>query len=249
MIDLFLIPAALLIILILLHSWFGFGILQRGVIFTDLSIAQMAALGYAISLGYFEGQYNQVFTLLFALSSALLIAWATTRDIALEAFIGLIYITGAGGILMILAHSAEGLEHFKSLLANDILFVTADQLLQAIVIYGIIGIIVWFFYPKTKGFIRELLFFGALALTVTSSVQLVGVLVVFTLLVAPAIMAHTQQRFKPYYFAVLIGVIITLTASVFAFVFDLPTGFSIASITSVCAIFAVLITSKKKVLL
>jgi ABC-type Mn2+/Zn2+ transport system permease subunit len=81
------------------------GILNRGIIFTDLAIAQMAALGSAISLGYFHGEYLYVFTLAFALFAGLIIAYATTLKVQLEAFIGLIYVLGASGILMVLSRT------------------------------------------------------------------------------------------------------------------------------------------------
>ena len=115
MIDILLVPIALVFVLVMLHSYFGMGILKRGIIFTDLAIAQFAALGSAISLGYFHEEYFYLLTLVFALFSAFLIAFASQRVIKLEAFIGVLYVLGASGIMMVLSHSAEGMEHFKSL--------------------------------------------------------------------------------------------------------------------------------------
>ena len=84
----------------------------------------MPALGSSISIGYFHEEYFYPLTLLFALLSAFLIAVASQRILKLEAFIGLLYVLGASGIMMVLSHSAEGMEHFKSLLASDILCYT-----------------------------------------------------------------------------------------------------------------------------
>ncbi|MBN2870520.1 MAG: metal ABC transporter permease [Campylobacterales bacterium] len=246
MIDLFLLPIALIVVLVAIHAWFGKGILERGIIFTDLSIAQFAALGSAVSLGYFHGEYLTLLTLSFALGSGLLIALATTRALHLEAFIGLLYVLGASGILIVLAHSAEGMEHFKSLLANDILFTTPGQFVAALSLYALVAAAILFLYPRTRGFGREALFFSLLALTVTSSVQLAGVLVVFVLLVAPILVASMQRRFEPYRAALGFGTLFSVFSVLIAFYADLPTGYSIVFIGALSALIAVLSLSTKK---
>ena len=79
MTDILLVPIALVVILVMLHSYFGMEILKRGIIFTDLAIAQFAALGSSVSLGYFHEEHFYILTLGFALLSALLIAFASTK--------------------------------------------------------------------------------------------------------------------------------------------------------------------------
>lgn len=246
MMDIFLIPIALSLILVLIHTWFGGGILSRGIIFTDLAIAQMAALGSSVSLGYFHGEYLYAFSLVFALFSGLIIAYATTRKLQLEAFIGLIYVFGASGILMVLAYSAEGMEHFKSLLAHDILFTTDRQFFLAAILYLFIALLIWKLYPRTAGLGREILFFTLLSLTVTSSVQLAGVLVVFVLLIAPILVASMQSRFRPYPFAVAFGWALCIVAIFAAFYADLPTGYTISSLGAFIALMGAVILSPKK---
>ncbi len=227
MIDILLIPLALVVILVIIHAWFGMGILDRGIIFTDLAIAQFAALGSAISLGYFHEEYFYLLTLSFALLSAVIIAIASQRKVHLEAFIGLLYVLGASGIMMVLSHSAEGMEHFKSLLASDILFTPLEDVLKSAGIYALIGLVLWQVYPRLKGFGKELLFFSLLAVTVTSSVHLAGVLVVFVLLIAPALIGRSQQRFKPLHISFVFGWFFSAAAIVLSYFYDLPTGYSI----------------------
>lgn len=246
MIDILLVPIGLVMMLVVIHAWFGIGILDRGIIFTDLAIAQFAALGSAISLGYFHEEYYYLWTFSFAFLSALLIAYASQRKVHLEAFIGLLYVIGASGIMMVLAHSAEGMEHFKSLLASDILFTDESQLLQAALIYTLIGLFIWKLYPKVTGFTKDLLFFSLLALTVTSSVQLAGVLVVFSLLIAPALIATTQKRFTPIFAATLFGWSVTTVTIIFAFYMDLPTGYSIVFVLALVTLTLLLLTASKK---
>ncbi len=247
MIDIFISSVLLVIALVMIHAWFGKGVLERGIIFTDLAIAQFAALGSAISLGYFHSEYIYVFTLGFALFSALLISIATRRDIHLEAFIGILYVFGASGIMMVLANSAEGMEHFKALLASDILFTPMEHVIYSSIVYVILGLLIWKVYPRLHGFLKELMFFAMLAITVTSSVQLAGVLVVFVLLVAPALVASMQKRFNPMLSAFVYGWAFSLSAIAVSYFLDLPTGYSIVFIGSLTTIFAIMFLSKPSV--
>ena len=245
MTDILLTPIALVIILVMRHSWFGVRILKRGIIFTDLAIAQFAALGSAISLGYFHEEYFYVLTLCFALFSAFLIAIASQRKIKLEAFIGLLYVLGASGIMMVLSHSAEGMEHFKSLLASDILFTALNDVLKSALIYALIALTLWKVYPRLSGFVKELAFFSLLALTVTSSVQLAGVLVVFVLLIAPAFVAMSLEAKKPLLFSFYFGWFFSIAAIIISYYFDLPTGYTVVFLGALLSSSIVLLKSKK----
>ena len=245
MIDILLTPIVLVIVLVMMHAWFGKRILDKGIIFTDLAIAQFAALGSAISLGYFHEEYFYVLTLTFAMLSALFIAIASQRNIKLEAFIGLLYVLGASGIMMVLSHSAEGMEHFKSLLASDILFTAPRDVLKSTIIYAFIALILWRVYPRLKGFLRELLFFSLLALTVTSSVQLAGVLVVFVLLIAPALVSVSLQLKKPLISSFVFGWFFSITAIIISYYYDLPTGYTIVFLGALLSSVIVLLNSKK----
>lgn len=245
MTDILFTPIALVIILVMLHSWFGVRILKRGIIFTDLAIAQFAALGSAISLGYFHEEYFYVLTLTFALFSAFLIAIASQRKIRLEAFIGLLYVLGASGIMMVLSHSAEGMEHFKSLLASDILFTSFNDVLKSALIYALIALTLWKVYPRLSGFVKELAFFSLLALTVTSSVQLAGVLVVFVLLIAPAFVSMSLELKKPLLSSFYFGWFFSITAIIISYYFDLPTGYTVVFLGALLSSSIVLLKSKK----
>lgn len=245
MIDILLVPIALVIILVMMHSWFGEKILQKGIIFTDLAIAQFAALGSAISLGYFHSEYFYLFTLSFALISALLIAIASQREIKLEAFIGLLYVLGASGIMMVLSNSAEGMEHFKSLLASDILFTPINDVVKSALTYALIALILWKIYPRLSGFLKELLFFSLLALTVTSSVSLAGVLVVFVLLIAPPLVSISLKSDKILISSFIFGWFFSISAILISYHFDLPTGYTIVFSGAFISSTIILFSSKK----
>ena len=99
--------------------------------------------------------------------------------------------------------------------------------------------------PKLKGLAHELLFFILLAVTVTSSVQLAGVLVVFVLLIAPALIGLMQKRFSPYNVALLTGTLFGTAAIIASYYLDLPTGYAIVFFGALSAVIAVLLFDRK----
>ena len=230
-------PAFILaILLVFIHSIFGLEIIKRGVIFTDLAIGQFASIGVAISILFLNGNYTFILTLLFALIGATLISIATHRVEHIEAFIGMLYALGASSIIILLSNTTEGTELFNKLQATDILFTTIEDLIEPFILYTIIAFIFWKFYRQLNGLYKEMLFFGLLALTVTSSVQLAGVLVVFVLLIVPAFISLLQNRFARLPFAWVIGSIIIIVAMIISYNFDLPTGYIIVSIGSLLGV-------------
>lgn len=239
-------PAFLLVILLVfIHALFGLEIIKRGVIFTDLAIGQISAIGMAISIGFLDGQYQTLLTLLFALLGAMLITYATQRVEYKEAFIGMLYAFGASTIMILLANSPQGAELFQKLSATDILFASMDQVYQSALLYAVIAIVMVWLYPRTKGLLRELTFFASLALVVTSSVQSAGVLVVFVLLVAPAFIALSQKRFNPLYLAWSFGVVLSIVSLFISYYFDLPTGYTIIFVLSLVVMVSVLFAGKR----
>lgn len=246
MLDIFVPPIILLIVLVMIHAWFGRGVLERGIIFTDLAIAQFAALGSALSMSLYHSHYLYVFSLGFALVAAFLISYASHTKMHLEAFIGILYVLGASGVMMVLANSSEGMEHFKALLASDILFTPLEDIVVSSGIYALLALVIWKVYPRVTGFAKELLFFSMLAVTVTSSVQLAGVLVVFTLLVAPALLASMQTRIHPILFAYLFGWLFSLSAIWLSYYFDLPTGYTIVFLGALLTLVGTFILSGSK---
>ena len=240
-------PAFILAILLeFIHAIFGLEIIKRGVIFTDLAIGQFAAIGVAISLLFFDGGYSFIFTLVFALLGATLIAVATHRVPNIEAFIGMLYALGASAIIVLLSNTTQGTELFNKLQATDILFTTVEDLTEPFILYVFVATLFFTFYHKLSGVYKEMLFFGLLALTVTSSVQLAGVLVVFVLLIVPAFLALLQQRVRPLIFSWSIGSVIIILAMVISYYFDLPTGYTIVFVGSLVGIIGGLIVGKNK---
>ena len=241
-------PAFVLAIaLVFIHTVFGLEIIKRGVIFTDLAIGQIAAIGMAVSVAFMDGAYQSAMTFAFALLAALLITWATKRVEKIEAFIGLLYAFGISSIMLILAQSSEGTELFSKLSAADILFTTSEDLYKSLALYAGVATLMFGLYPRLTGLKKELLFFTMLALTVTSSVQSAGVLVVFALLIAPSYAGLTQKRFNPFIFATLFGSVAIIGALVGSYYLDLPTGYAIIFVSVFSSLVFVTVSSIKRV--
>lgn len=221
-------PAFILaIMLVFVHAIFGIEIIKRGVIFTDLAIGQIAAIGMAISIAFMQGNYQTPMTLLFALFGAGAITWASSKLENIEAFIGLLYAFGVSSIMLILAQGTEGTEVFSKLSAADILFSSPSEVGKKSIIYLAVALVMFLIYPRVRGVFKELLFFIMLALTVTTSVQEAGVMVVFALLIAPAYVAIMQKKFNPYRYALLMGSGCVIGALYLSYSYDLPTGYTI----------------------
>lgn len=238
MIELFL-PAFLVSVVLLgIHSYFGLEIIRRGIIFTDLAIGQMAALGTAIALLFFDGQHIYLVSLGFALTAGLLIGALSRREKNVEPLIGLLYALGISGVFLLLSRSAHGMEEIQNLMAYDILFTPMSEVLKTAGIYTVLGVLLWVNRRFLQGLWQELSFFLIFAATVTSSVKLAGVLVVFSLLVAPALLASYLPVHKhKLWWAWGLGTLINLGAMMLSFYLDLPTGYSVVFVQTLMALF------------
>ena len=228
MIDILFSSFLLSVVLVGIHAYFGLEIIQRGIIFTDLAVGQMSALGASVSLMFFHGQGLYPLSLCFALMAGGLIAWVSRQPtIHLEAFIGLLYAFGVSGVFMLLSHSAHGMEEFQELMAADILFTPMSEVLKTAGVYAALGIFIYWFQHHTHGFLKDLLFFITFSITVTSSVEVAGVLVVFALLIAPALLAKQFNRGYPVVNAWLIGIAVNLVGVGISYLWDFPTGYTL----------------------
>jgi zinc/manganese transport system permease protein len=227
MADILLSAFVLSVVLLGIHSFFGIEIIRRGIIFTDLAIGQMSALGAALSILLLDGQYLYPVSLAFALFGGLLIALASKRTTSHEAFIGLLYAFGISGVFIVLSKSAHGTEMFDKLMASDILFTPWSDIIETGIVYSLLGLFLIFVYPRMKGFWKDTLFFVSFAATVTSSVRLAGVLIVFALLVAPAFIAIRLNKWKLLLVAWIVGTVVNLLSIAASYNLDLPTGYTL----------------------
>ena len=232
-------------LLVAIHSYFGEKIIKRGIIFTDLAIGQMAAVGSSISVAFFHAEYLYLFSLSSALVASIAISFVIQRVKHIEAFIGLLYVLGASSVMLILTSSADGLEHFNELLAADILFTSTDAIIKSSLIYAVVALVAHFILKRLEGLAYEMLFFTLLAVVVTSSVQLAGVFVVFTLLIAPALIGLYLSKKRSYLVSVISGTIFSSIAILVSFYMDLPTGYLIVFLGALTAIITMVVKGMK----
>lgn len=233
------------LVLVGIHAFFGLEIIRRGIIFTDLAIGQMAALGAAMSLFFLDGSFIYPVSLAFALLGGLLIAWAARHTDNLEAFIGLLYAFGISAVYIVLSKSAHGMEEFQRLMASDILFTPVEDVIKTAVIYSALGLVLFFLYRKLEGFWKDALFFATFAVTVTSSVKLAGVLIVFSLLVSPALIALRFDGKLMLLKAWAIGTLANLAAIAASYKLDLPTGYTVVFVNALLAIATCMVPRRK----
>jgi zinc/manganese transport system permease protein len=241
MTDVLLSAFLLSVVLLGIHSFFGLEIIKRGIIFTDLAIGQMAAMGAAISILFLDGEYLDLVALTFALIGGGAIAFASSRATSHEAFIGLLYAFGLSAVFIILSKSYHGMETFQKLMASDILFTPLSAIGVTAVIYAVLGAVLLVFYRRARGLAKEAIFFVTFAVTVTIAVRLAGVLIVFALLVSPALIALKIRRGRALINAWIIGTVVNLVAIIISYNFDLPTGYTLVALHALLALVVSLI--------
>lgn len=207
-----LLPAfTLCALMIATHTYLGLHVLARGIIFVDLALAQVAALGVSVAflMGWdAHGLYAQATALGFTLLAAVLLA--KLRDVpgktAREVIIGCLYVVATAAAIVILSRSNQGMEELKAMFSGNILWVRWQEVAVLAIVYAVLMILHAIFFRRFKAlsfdepathknvFIWELLFFMSFALMITLAVNLAGVLMVFAFLIIPAFAASLLVR-------------------------------------------------------
>ena len=228
-------PFLACLLLILIHAYFGIHILERGIIFVDLALAQFIGIGIALSFVFGE-EKSQLFSILFAFLGAFILAFSkkAARYVNIEAFIGVLYIFSISAAILILDRSPHGLEEFKTILNGNIIWVTPREILSTFIVYASVGALHLFlrkqFHALTfegKGsFLMEFLFFASFAIVLVKSVKIAGILQVFSFLVIPALIGRLFFRKQTSILMIgwLVGVLASMGGIYLSFRLDLPTA-------------------------
>jgi zinc/manganese transport system permease protein len=224
------------------HVPLGQQVLDRGIVFIDLAIAQIAGLGViaADAVGLPEhGVAVQLAAVCAALLGAWLLTWTERRaPHQQEALIGVMFILAACAGILMLAGNPHGGEHLKDLLVGQILWVNTTQLLW------LAGVTALLLTALALGWMKRLgrfAFYAVFALAVTVSVQLVGVYLVFSSLIIPALATRAHRGRRRHAVAYGVGAAGYALGLALSAVFDLPSGAVIVWTLAACGLGAALL--------
>ena len=256
--EFLLLPFLASLILTGIHAYLGVHVVERGVIFVDLALAQIAALGATIAVlagvnphGRSAYWISLVFTFLGAGIFAL--ARAHRGRIPLEAFIGITYAVASAGAILAMSKATGETEHLKDMLVGNILAVSKDEVIKTAALYGAIGLFHYIFRHKflvistdparaeAEGLsvgLWDFLFYASFGFVVTSSVAIAGVLLVFCYLVVPSVgaMLYADRLGPRLAIGWTMGTLVSALGCYLSVYLDLPTGATI-----VCTFGAILL--------
>lgn len=239
-----LLPAAACFVLAGIHAYLGIHVLERKVIFVDLALAQISALGYAAAFLYGYDPHDAeayAFSLAFTVAGAALFALSRMKksNQPQEAFIGVIFVVASAAAILVLDKAPHGAEHLKDLLEGSIVWVQAGEVVKISAIYGVVALIHFIFrrpfmeityHPddaeRAGKSVRwwDFLFYVTFGVVVTSSVQVAGILLVFTFLIVPALIS--SLFFERFSARLLFGWGLSVAISILGLwlSYDRPTG-------------------------
>jgi len=249
-------PVIVSIVLVAMHGYLGGHVVRRGVIFVDIALAQVSAFGVAVAmlLGVEHGTNAAWFSGLGATFLGALLIAATRGGrrhdkLPQEAYIGIIYAVFSAAMILILTQVPHGTEEINHLLVGSILWVTWHQVLKTAVLYAVLGAILWWAHGRLRAISDDpeaararglslkrwdFLFYAVLGTVVTSSVQIAGVLLVFTFLVVPTVMVYRRGsgvgEVGHLLRVLVIGVLAVVLGAAASYGLDLPTGAAIVCV-------------------
>lgn len=245
-------PFAASLILTGIHAYLGVHVVERGVIFVDLSLAQIAALGATVALllpqsgGDPHGPFVYWVSLGFTFIGAAIFSTVRARHarIPQEAIIGITYAVASAAAILAMSKSTFQAEHLKDMLVGNILAVSWSEVVKTAALYGVIGL---FHYIFRKNFLListapeeaearglsirfwDFLFYASFGFVVTSSVAIAGVLLVFCYLVVPSVgaMLYADRIGPRLAIGWTMGTLVSAVGVYLSVLFDLPTGATI----------------------
>jgi zinc/manganese transport system permease protein len=242
-------PFVASLILTGIHAYLGVHVVERGVIFVDLALAQIAALGATVAIVAGmdpHGRSSYWISLGFTFLGAGIFAFARTRrgHIPQEAFIGIAYSVASAMAILLMSKATGETEHLKDMLVGNILAVSWPEVRKTAILYALVGI---FHYVFRKKFLLismnqekadglginvrfwDFLFYASFGFVVTSSVAIAGVLLVFCYLIVPSVGAMLfADRIGPRLaIGWTMGTLVSALGCYLSVLLDTPTGATI----------------------
>jgi len=221
-----------------IHTYLGIQVLARKIIFVDLAMAQIAALGATVAfmLGHpVSSGGSYAWSLAFTLAAAMLLAFSRrwSGRVSQEAFIGVIYVVAAAAVFLLVEKAPQGTEHIKQVLTGNILTTGADDLLAVVPLYLVVAFALWSMQARAassgegwRRWLWDFLFYACFGVVVTSSVALAGVLLVFSFLIVPAMIGVLYANRADYQLWIgwVVGAAASMGGLIASYAWDLPTG-------------------------
>lgn len=251
--TLLLYPFLACLLLVLIHAYFGVHILQRGIIFVDLALAQFIGVGMALAF-CFGQEHSLLLPLVAALvgSGILALGKRLSKHVNIEAFIGVLYIFSVSAAILILDKTPHGLEEFKNILNGNIIWVMPKELISTFIVYSAVGLLHFLLrkqfmalsYENKGGYVMEFLFFLSFAIVLVKSVQMAGILQVFSFLVIPALIGRLffKSPFKILLTGWGVGTVVSMAGVWASYKLDIPTAPVI--VAGLAAVFFILLAIK-----
>ncbi|HXM78288.1 MAG TPA: metal ABC transporter permease, partial [Thermoanaerobaculia bacterium] len=245
-------PFVASLILTGIHAYLGVHVVERGVIFVDLSLAQIAALGTTVAYlaGYdLHSSTAYLFSLGFTFFGAAIFAMTRVHRktrIPQEAIIGIVYVVSAAVAILVMSKATQETEHLKDMLVGNILSVTWPELAKTAALYALVGLFHYIFRRRFLAIsmdqhaaeqqgmnirLWDFLFYISFGFVVTSSVAIAGVLLVFCFLIVPSVTAMLfAERLGPRLaIGWTMGAVVSAAGVALSFQLDLPTGATIVA--------------------
>ena len=245
-------PFLMCLVLTGIYAYLGLHVIAREVVFVDIALAQLAALGAtgAFLLGFeLSSWVSYAFALGATLIGATVLALTRSRrrSVSQEAVIGVVYAVSAAGAILVLDRAPHGAEHLKAMLVGNILTVGGDDLVKVAALCGAIGAFHWrarspfllistdpgeAYRQSLSVRLWDFLFYASFGLVVTGSVRIVGILLVFSYLIVPALAGLAWGTRVGTRLAIgwSLGGVVSVIGMVGSAFFDLPTGATIVCV-------------------
>ena len=240
-------PAAGCIILSIILTYFGCHVLKREIVFVDLSMAQLAALGATVAFIMeieLDTPESLAISILFVLVGGAFFTWTRsfTHRVPQEAVIGIVYIVAASAALLLSSFSVHGDEHLKTMLNGSILWITWKEVIRQLSVSVIVAVLLGIYHKKieeqslsyrslgTTGISSfwkwDFLFYVLLGVVIVFFIKTAGIFTIFTFLIIPATCAalFVDQLFKQFVVGSILAIAVSLIGLTLSFYLDLPTG-------------------------
>ena len=252
-----------------IHGYLGLHVIAREVIFVDIALAQVAALGTTAALLFgsdLESTMAYGMSLGFTLVGAAILACTRTRErhVSQEAVIGVVYAVSAAAAILLVDRAPHGVEHIKTILVGSLLTVTLAQVVKTALLYAAVGLFHWWVRgpfvlistapdeAQRRGLaVRwwDFLFYASFGVVVTSSVRIAGVLLVFAYLIVPGLagMAWGAPWRARLLFGWSLAAGVSLAGILISAYVDLPTGATIVCVFGLALVVVWMVAAWRRV--